>query len=212
MAYTYHNGGGSSRAKGAWAKRRPRASGTVSSPITGNSPAPSHAGAATQPITRTVHRFFLQSSTITCLDIRAARRIFVGLALKARSISAQGSILGKPASLARAPCKGAVRGSYSRPCRAGWDYATVFPGRCLGLICPHAVGVQNVQTPDNTRATPWAGMNQVFGPRATDVIGLRNERGGRCAKCPNFRGRHPACPTIRPVEDCIVRASPRSLS
>jgi hypothetical protein len=36
------------------------------------------------------------------------------------------------------------------PALAGraWPLEAGFPGRCPGLICPHAVGVQNVQTPD----------------------------------------------------------------
>jgi hypothetical protein len=80
-------------------------------------------------------------------DIRPARRLSMEPALKARSVSAQGNTLGKPASIGPCALQGRRspfpqvskialderclwdRSNSSRPCRAGSDCATVFPGR-----------------------------------------------------------------------------------
>jgi hypothetical protein len=97
----------------------------------------------------------------------------------------------------RAPCKGAghpARMSRSlvkslideghlwegsncpRPCRAGWDYATVFPGRCPGLVRPHAVGVQNVHTPargwEPREPAAWKAALREQSRRAEPFLGL----------------------------------------
>ena len=59
------------------------------------------------------------------------------------------------------------------PALAGraWPLEAGFPGRCPGLMCPHAVGVQNVQTP---------------GPGALTGRATRFPRGRELRACSDF--------------------------